>query len=287
LTDVQREKAWAKINLYLHVTGRRPDGYHLIDSLFVFAGVHDVVEGSLSKTLTVEVSGPGAKALGGGETLVHRAAEMLRAKTGITLGAELRLIKNLPVAAGLGGGSADAAATLRLLNRLWGTEVPDRELCTLGAALGADVPPCVISQPLRVAGIGETLAPIGRLPDLYMVLVNPGVPVPTASVFAHLREEGMAFSSPAPTPRLDGAEEFLEDLHACGNDLEGAAVTLAPEIGEALNALRGQAGCDLARMSGSGATCFGLFRKETDAQAAAKALSEGDQKWTWVGLISR
>ena len=115
MTDVQREEAWArektwareeawaKVNLYLHVTGRRPDGYHLIDSLFVFAGAHDVIEGSLSKALTVEVSGPGAKALGGGETLVHRAAEMLRAKTGITLGAELRLIKNLPVAAGLGG----------------------------------------------------------------------------------------------------------------------------------------------------------------------------------------
>ena len=287
MTDVQCEKALAKVNLYLHVTGRRPDGYHLLDSLFVFPGAHDVLEGRLSKRLAVDVSGPGAHALDGEETLVHRAAEMLREKTGISLGAELRLIKNLPVAAGLGGGSADAAAALRLLNRIWGTEVPESELCVLGARLGADVPACVMSRPLRIAGIGETLAPIGPLPDLYIVLVNPGGPVATASVFAHLREAGMAFSNPAPTPRLDSAAHFLEDLNSCRNDLEGAAAILAPEIAETLGILRAQEGCGLARLSGSGATCFGLFRTEAEARAAAEAFSAKRHGWTWYGPMAR
>lgn len=281
---VEREEAPAKVNLYLHITGRRQDGYHLLDSLFVFAGAHDMVEAHISEDLSLAVTGPGAASLeGDGGNLVMRAADLLRERTGVSLGAELRLLKNLPVAAGLGGGSADAAATLRLLNRLWGTGLGEAELARLAVELGSDVPACVLSRPLRISGVGEVVAPVGPLPPFHMVLVNPGVPLSTPAVFSKWRERDAPFSKVAPVPALDDTDSFFSSLRQTTNDLEAAAIALAPEVGEVLDALRESEGCALARMSGSGASCFGLFPGEGEATRAARALARKSKWWVWSG----
>lgn len=284
---VEREKAPAKVNLYLHITGRREDGYHLLDSLFVFAGVHDVVEARISDDLSLTVSGPGEDGLEGGRgNLVLRAAHLLRARTGVELGADLRLHKHLPMAAGLGGGSADAAATLRLLNRLWDTGLGERELARLGEELGADVPACVFSRPLRIGGVGETVDPIGPVPPIHMVLVNPGVPLSTPTVFLKWRETGAPFSKASPVPVLDDTASFLSDLRQTTNDLEPAAIALAPEVAEVLDALWESDGCALARMSGSGASCFGMFRNGAEATRAARAIAQVSGWWVWSGVLA-
>ena len=259
----------AKVNLFLHVTGRRVDGYHLLDSLAVFAGAHDLVSADPAKELTLRVTGPFATSLTE-DNLVLRAARAL----GVT--AALTLEKTLPVASGIGGGSADAAAALRLLAQ----DVPATKLARIAAGLGADVPVCLASVPARMGGIGELLSPAPRLPEFGLALVNPGVAIATKDVF---RARGGAFSSPASLPPgWPSPAAMAADLTHLTNDLEAPALGLCPVIGDVLAALRATEGCLLARMSGSGATCFALYDTPSLAEAAAPACARPGW-WCWGG----
>lgn len=265
----------AKVNLYLHVTGKRADGYHLLDSLAVFPAVGDVVEVDAADTLSLQLAGRFGSALAAEpDNLLLKAARALDPERG----AALRLEKNLPVASGIGGGSADAAAALRGLSALWGIKRPD--LPALALALGADVPVCLRCLPTRMQGIGEILAPSPRLPNFGMVLVNPGVAVPTPAVFK-ARQGG--FTPPPRLPALwaDSAS-MAADLARCTNDLQAASIALQPVIGEVLAMLAALPGALLARMSGSGATCFALFPTPDMAAHAAKLIQQKDW-WYWGG----
>jgi 4-diphosphocytidyl-2-C-methyl-D-erythritol kinase len=263
----------AKVNLALHVTGRRPDGYHLLDSLVAFAAVGDRVTAEAAAGLTLRITGPMAAGLEAGEgNLVLRAARFLGGP-----GARIGLEKALPVASGIGGGSSDAAAALRVLARLWGLPLPSAAGC---AALGADVPVCLDPRPRVMRGIGELLSDPVSLPEAWLVLANPGSGVPTAAVFAALERRENA-PLPALPPVWRGAADLAGWLDRCRNDLEAPAMRIAPAVGRVLDALRRQPGCLIARMSGSGATCFGLFPSAAAAAEAARAVSSAEPAW-WV-----
>jgi len=258
----ERAFAPAKVNLALHVTGRRADGYHLLQSLVVFAGVGDDLFAEPAEGLSLTVEGPRAAGVPvDGRNLVLRAAEMLAPGRG----AAIRLAKRLPHAAGIGGGSSDAAATLRMLSRLWGVAVPGDV-----TALGADAPVCLRAPaPMRMAGVGEVVTAVPALPEAALVLVNPGVEVPTPAVF-----RALASRENAGMPEVPGGmdyDRFIRWLAGTRNDLEPAAVGIAPVIGEVLDALRG-AGADFAVMSGSGATCVGVLRDMGAAERVARAV---------------
>lgn len=277
------EAARAKVNLYLHVVGRRADGYHLLDSLAVFPGAADRLSAAPADALTLEVGGPGAAGLGTGpDNLVLRAARALAAATGVAAGARLVLDKRLPVASGIGGGSADAAAALRLLARLWDVRLPAERLRSVAERLGADVPVCLGSRPARMQGVGEHLRPAPSLPECGMALLNPGAAVATPDVF---RARGGAFSDAAPLPGgWPDAAAMAADLAHMRNDLEAPALSLCPAIAAVLDWLRAQPGCLLARMSGSGATCFGLF---AGAEAAVTVAARAPASWwAWGGAMS-
>lgn len=271
------EIGYAKVNLALHVRSRRDDGYHALESLFVFTCDGDVLTGRSveSGALTLSVSGPFANALdNGGGNLVVKAAQALREYLGEKRGAALTLVKNLPVASGIGGGSADAAATLRLLGRLWNAHIPVPDLERIALSLGSDVPACLSSAIQIVRGRGELLqgVDVPGLPGMPMLLVNPGVAISTARVFKAWDQ----------VDRGALAADSLEGLIASGrNDLEAAAVAIAPLIADVLAELRQCAGVRLARMSGSGATCFALFDEEADAKAAATVIRARQADW-WV-----
>ena len=274
------EAAPAKVNLFLHVLGRRPDGYHELDSLAVFAGAADRLEAYAAKDLSLALRGPFGRAL---ETepdnLVLRAARLLADAAGVRPQARLVLHKHLPVASGIGGGSADAAAALRLLAKLW--DLPrEFDLAPIAARLGADVPVCLSTRPRRMRGVGERLGPPPVLPEFGIALLNPGTEVATAEVF---RRRNGPFSAPAQLPSAwPDAGTMARDLAALSNDLEAPAVTLCPAIGEVLRALRAAPDCLLARMSGSGATCFGLFGDAGRATEAAAHLARPGW-WSWGG----
>jgi 4-diphosphocytidyl-2-C-methyl-D-erythritol kinase len=273
------EQAPAKVNLDLRVRGRRPDGYHELDSVVAFAACADRLTFAPARGLTLELAGPFAGALvGQPDNLVLRAARRLAGHAGCPPHVRIALDKRIPVAAGLGGGSADAAATLRGLCRLWRLELAVSDLLPLAVELGADVPVCLLSRPARLRGIGERLEPID-LPALDLVLANPNRAVPTAEVFAALDRIGPASGSdpPLPTRRAD----VLAWLRARGNDLEAPARRLAPVIGDVLEALGRLPGSRLARMSGSGATCFGVFDDAPAAARAAHDLRRAHPDW-WV-----
>jgi len=281
--DSLTQAAPAKVNLYLHVTGRRADGYHLLDSLVVFAGIGDVLQAAPSDTLSLRIEGPFAAGLADEpDNLVLRAARALAVAAGVPAKARLVLRKNLPVASGIGGGSADAAAALRLLGRLWNLRLDTTAMERLALELGADVPVCLAACPARMSGIGEQLAEAPRLPDCGILLVNPGVAVATADIF---RARRGAWSSPAPLPgSWPDAASLADHLRQLHNDLEPSAVALQPVIGNVLATLTGLSGCHLARMSGSGATCFGLFdTPEIAARAAAQIGHPG--WWNWGGAL--
>ncbi len=279
------EAAPAKINLYLHLIGRRDDGYHLLDSLVVFAEIGDVLSAEQAETLSLRVEGPFAAGLSAEpDNLVLRAARALAEEAGVSAGARIVLEKNLPVASGIGGGSADAAAALRLLCRSWGVS-PDRAgLARLAGGLGADVPVCLAGRACRMGGIGERLEPAPTLPRCGVVLVNPGIAVATADVF---RARRGAWSSRAALPAgwTDSAA-MAADLARLRNDLEPAATALRPVIADVLVALTAAPGCMLARMSGSGATCFGLFADRTAARRAVNGLRRTGW-WCWSGSLLR
>jgi len=276
-----REQARAKVNLFLHVVGRRDDGYHLLDSLAVFPAIGDVLDAMPGVTLGLRLTGPFSAGLAAEpDNLVLRAARALAASTGVTQGAALVLDKRLPIASGIGGGSADAAAALRVLQQLWGVALPPDELAALALRLGADVPVCLAARPARMGGVGETLAAAPRLPSCGMVLVNPGVAVSTPAVF---RARAPGFSPLAELPDAwPDAAAMACSLAACTNDLEAPALSLCPEIAEVLATLRALPGCMLARMSGSGATCFALFADSATAETAASGLAQPGW-WVWGG----
>lgn len=259
----RREAAPAKLNLTLHVTGRRPDGYHLLDSLVVFLELGDVVTvtpGPLSLSLT----GPFAQGLAAEpNNLCLRAARLAERDVRITLE------KNLPVASGIGGGSADAAAVLRALDAQ-----PDRL-----ETLGADIPACLASHPVRMRGLGEILTPLPPLPELQVLLVNPGHSLPTPDVFNALERRD---NPPMPDhlPGFPDTHALIGFLQECRNDLEAPAIRLMPEIADCLAAIRA-AGATLTRMSGSGATCFGLFTDADRAKAARDRIASAAPGW-WV-----
>lgn len=278
----------AKVNLYLHVTGRRADGYHLLDSLVAFAGINDVLSVRPAAELTLELIGPFAGDIPAANgNLVLMAAERLREQAGITDGAALKLTKRLPVAAGIGGGSADAAAALRALNGLWGLGLADTDLLAMGLKLGADVPVCLRGRAAFMGGIGEDFRPAPPLPRAWVVLVNPGRPLSTPTVFEKRRQmRGDVFSAPAGFDYApQDAAELAAILAKRRNDLEGAAMAIAPAIGDVLAALNETSGVLLARMSGSGGTCFGLLAGAEDAATAALALAAAHPDW-WIKAAS-
>lgn len=280
--DTLRIAAPAKINLTLHITGKRDDGYHELETLVVFAGVFDRVSLEPAERITLAISGPYADALDlqpDQDNIVLRAAWALAAATGSTQGVKITLHKTLPVAAGIGGGSADAAATLRGLCRLWKLSVPEADLMKLAAALGADVPVCLQSRATSVSGIGEILREAPALPAAWLVLVNPGVQLSTADVF---KARTGTFTQPFPlTETVRDAHALASALIKRRNDMTAAAVSLAPEVGTALAALGASTNCLLSRMSGSGATCWGLFATEYEARTAARELRMKAPGW-WI-----
>lgn len=278
-----REDACAKVNLYLHIVGRRPDGYHLIDSLFIFLTVGDELDIADAPALSLNVDGPFARQLeGGSENLVMTAARQLADMGKVTQGAALRLTKNLPVAAGLGGGSSDAAAALRGLRTHWNLAFSDSELMDIGLQLGADVPSCIAQSPALVSGVGESVTPMTGLPEFWVVLVNSGVEVSTAAVFGAYKDAGGAFSMPAPLGATSGGlGNFIDALKARRNDLEVAACDLAPAIAQVLSELRSFDDSLIVRMSGSGGTCFALFETKDLADRTAAQLAERHPDW-WV-----
>jgi 4-diphosphocytidyl-2-C-methyl-D-erythritol kinase len=275
-----RAAAPAKINLYLHIVGRRDDGFHLLDSLVAFADVHDTVTAVEADELTLAVSGPFAPALAAEpDNLVLRAARALASAGGVRRGARMRLIKRLPVASGIGGGSADAAAALRVLSALWRVKPAKGDLYKLALDLGADVPVCLGGRALYVGGIGDALSPAPALPQAGLVLVNPGTPLPTPPVYKARQGAFSQAARFADAPK--DARALARLLEGRRNDLTQAAIGLVPAIGAVLDELGAAQGCLIARMSGSGATCFGLF---DDPAAAAKAAGQIDKlrpEW-WV-----
>jgi len=272
-------EAPAKVNLTLLVTGKRPDGYHLLDSLVAFAGIGDTITVAPADSLSLVVDGPTATSLPEGENIVVKAARLLAEAAGVPLAAAIRLTKRLPVAAGIGGGSADAAATLTALSRLWEIDLPPERMRTLALSIGADVPVCLAGRATRMEGVGEVLTPAPALPPAWLVLVNPLVPLSTPSVF---KARSAAFSSPDPLTHAPAdAHALALALAERRNDLTAPAIALLPLVGEMLAAIAAQPACLLSRMSGSGATCFGLFADEAAARAAAAGLSAHQPGW-WV-----
>jgi 4-diphosphocytidyl-2-C-methyl-D-erythritol kinase len=273
------ERAPAKINLTLRVLGRRADGYHDIESLVAFAGVCDSLSFTPGPIAELAVRGPTAAMAGTvADNLVLKAARALAGRVGgITLG-RFVLAKRLPVAAGLGGGSSDAAAALRLLARANRLARDDPRLMQAALATGADVPVCLDPRPRLMLGIGDVLSDPLRLPELRVILANPGVMLATKDVFASIK----AFARPEAALLSAAADAaFLAALERAGNDLEEPAMRLAPKIGDVLAALRELPGCRVARMSGSGATCFGLFEQGACAVAGARKLRAAHPSW-WV-----
>jgi 4-diphosphocytidyl-2-C-methyl-D-erythritol kinase len=276
-----REPARAKINLTLTVRGRRADGYHELESLVTFAGIHDLVALEPGAAAGVAVAGPFARYISGENLLVRALALLRRADPGLRLG-PVRLEKNLPVAAGLGGGSADAAALLRAVRRANPHRAVDFPWLDIAAQLGADVPVCFGDRPALVSGVGHDVVAVQSLSPLHAVLVNPGVPLATASVFAALKAGPAPSTGSSPTlPQFPRLEALLDYVRARGNDLERPAVGLLPAIGEVKAALEAEPDCLLAAMSGSGPTCFGVYGDRESARRAAGAIAAGHPGW-WV-----
>jgi 4-diphosphocytidyl-2-C-methyl-D-erythritol kinase len=278
------EFAPAKINLTLEILGRRPDGYHELRSLVAFAqDVGDVVALAPGNSSGVEATGPFAGDISG-SNLVEKAIAAFTAKARSTAPNRLSLVKNLPVASGIGGGSADAAAALRLLSSVY-PEVSERDLSTMARALGADVPVCVRARAVIMTGVGETLEEIALPHDLYAVLANPLVSVPankTSQVFATLGAAALTGApSNEPTPCFSSVPDVVAYAKARGNDLESPARALLPIIGTVLSELQQLEGNLLAQLSGAGPTCFALFKSKREAEAGASALRQRQPTW-WV-----
>ncbi|MEQ1888089.1 MAG: 4-(cytidine 5'-diphospho)-2-C-methyl-D-erythritol kinase [Alphaproteobacteria bacterium] len=269
--EVFYKLAPAKLNLYLHVLDRS-NGYHQIESLAVFTRFGDRVKVSAGDAISLRIAGPFAAECGPpGENLVWRAAHALAAHATAPVGAAITLHKYLPVAGGLGGGSSDAAAVIQLLMQLWHLDIGDSALAELALGLGADVPVCLRGTPALMRGIGEILSAAPAMPPCYVLLVNPGIPVSTKAVFEKLDGRFGMTSKPLPG-QISSLKLLARSLTRQRNDLQNPAIELAPQIQTVLDTLSAQKGCLLARMSGSGATCFGLFAGSGDMSTAAEAI---------------
>jgi 4-diphosphocytidyl-2-C-methyl-D-erythritol kinase len=274
--NVITEQAAAKINLFLHIGVKRADGFHPLQSLAVFTQAGDVLTLEAAPDLSLAVTGPFAAGLAGeGDNLVLRAAHALAKQ-----GAKLTLTKNLPVASGIGGGSADAAAALRGLRRLWNWPGDDPALQEIAASLGSDIPACLLSTPCFMEGRGELLRAADCMPHLAMLLVNPGMTVPTRDVFAGL-ESRSGVETALPRGHFRDTADLLRFLETTRNDLEAPARRIQPLIGEVLTAIAALPGALLARMSGSGATCFGIFADDDCCRRAADILKAASPAW-WI-----
>jgi 4-diphosphocytidyl-2-C-methyl-D-erythritol kinase len=263
--------ARAKINLWLNVVGRRGDGYHLLESLIAFVDLADTLAVREADRLVLELDGPFAAELADDpDNLVLRAARCLAERAAVPARAAIRLGKHIPVAAGLGGGSADAAATLRALADLWRVAVPEQTLFEIAQSLGADVPMCLAGRAALATGTGEHLAPAPPLPQAAILLVNPGKALPTREVFAAYRGP-FSPERPLARPWRDLAD-LAAELARRGNDLVTPAISLRPAIEEVLASLRHSRGARYAGMSGSGATCFALYDTSDAARHAAASL---------------
>jgi 4-diphosphocytidyl-2-C-methyl-D-erythritol kinase len=278
--DPIRIFAPAKLNLFLHVGDARADGYHALQSLMAFADVGDELAIEPASGLSLVVDGPFADALESeADNIVLRAAFALAERTGVAANAKITLTKRLPIAAGIGGGSSDAAAALRGLCKLWRVNLTEADLQAIALSLGADVPVCLKGRPCWVEGIGERLTVVPIFPLLHVVLVNPGVAVSTADAYRGLKTRtGVTGEHPAAFRDANALIGFLETAH---NDLEEPAARLAPVIHEVLAAFCAEDAALLARMSGSGATCFALYGSAEAARACAAKISEAHPDW-WV-----
>lgn len=273
----------AKINLYLHVLGRRPDGYHDLDSLVAFATLHDVITVAPADDWSLAIDGPFNEILSASvedhDNLVLRAARMLAEHLGHSDGAALRLHKEIPIEAGLGGGSSDGAAVLLALCRMWHADVPMVVLSDMARRLGADLPVCLHSRTAFMSGVGEQIEIAPEVPPLGILLVNPRARVPTADVFRRWRPSNAPIERPSYQPA--DPVSLINALRDCRNDLTAPAIAMAPSIGTVLSAIESTLGVLLTRMSGSGATCFGLFADAVAAQSAAEQIAQAQPEW-WV-----
>lgn len=267
----------AKINLYLHVSEKLENGYHALDSLIAFANVGDEITLTPAAEFSLHIDGPFAESIPADENnLAMKAAKLFTDKTGKPLNCQMTLTKNLPASAGIGGGSADAAAALRALEQFWDIKLPKPDILAICNALGADVPVCYANRAARILGIGNVQDTRYALPTLHAVLINPLIPCPTGSIFKN-------FNEPFQTREPDIAEgdAFLPFIKAQKNQLTPAAIQAVPDIEHILSALRSQKNCLFARMSGSGASCFGIFESEEDSTNAARAIESQNPHW-WV-----
>lgn len=271
------EFAAAKVNLWLHILGKRADGYHELDSLVMFADIGDRLEFSAAKELSFSIGGEFGDGLRMDEgNLVCRAAVALSEAVGVDFPVHIKLVKDLPIAAGVGGGSADAAACLRGLIEYFGLEIEDGRLEEIALSLGADVPVCLKGYSVIMRGFGDVLLPLEDMPKFFGLMVNSGVEVSTAEVFGAL--EGR-FSDAVNISENGG--DWLNIIKGAGNDLMGVAVDICPEISDVLGVLGDSDGCLLARMSGSGGACFGIFESEEKAKSAARKILDNYGDW-WV-----
>ncbi len=275
-------RSFAKINLYLRITGKRPDGYHVLDSLFAFCDLYDEVKIVESDESRVEISGPFAELVDPENNTVLDAINILRYTYGVRENVKVSLVKNIPVGAGLGGGSANAASILWALNDLWELNISQDELAKIGLKLGADVPVCLQKKSAYVSGIGEKIEDTS-VPAIDILLVNPNKILSTKHVFA----QGMAGFSDVVSDKksLNNQNELVSFLKNQKNDLEAAAISVVPEINEILQELGGSAGCLVSRMSGSGATCFAIFKNSDLLKKAKKSILKNRPNW-WVKTTS-
>ncbi|SFR32136.1 4-diphosphocytidyl-2-C-methyl-D-erythritol kinase [Litoreibacter janthinus] len=272
------EFARAKVNLTLHITGQRENGYHMLDSLVMFASTGDILSFDHATDLSLRIDGPEARALPVENNSILSAAHNLDS----TKGASIRLTKHLPVSSGIGGGSADAAAAYRGLSKLWNLPEPplSQDFCARISRIGADVPVCVFSRTTRMSGIGERLEFLTHLPMLHAVLVNPRVAVSTQAVFKTVTNKSNPAMGELPS-FFSGQASFISWLSQNRNDMQSAAMSLEPAISDTLNAISSSHACQLARMSGSGATCFGIYPDAGAAENAASQISGKHSDW-WV-----
>jgi 4-diphosphocytidyl-2-C-methyl-D-erythritol kinase len=275
------EKAHAKINLYLHVTGKLESGYHTLDSLFVFTDFGDDIYVQKSKETSFEISGKFSSDLKKDKknNLVMKAYELLKKEFNINENAKITLIKNLPIASGVGGGSSDAGATIRALQKLWDIETSQEQINNLALKIGADVPSCVYAKPCFVSGVGEKIIPAGKVEEFGILLVNPLIEISTPEIFKNRRD---GFSKSCPF-EIKGASksDVIKELSYRKNDLYNPASLIAPEIKDVISETSKTKGCLLSRMSGSGATCFGLYKDSEQAKQAKEEL-EKRLKGYWI-----
>lgn len=274
------EEAKAKVNLYLNITGKRQDGYHLLDSIFMFTeNIFDEVYFTKDKNLSLNITGNFSTSLDGeGNNLVIKAAKLLKETYKIFEGANITLVKNLPVSSGIGGGSADCAAALRGLNKLWNLNLNNEDLAKLGLKLGADVPACIYSTASNIKGIGEIITPVSlNTKDLWAVLINPLESVSTKEIFKHYTLRQADFCD------FDYNKDFISEISKRKNDLEPIATQLCPKIKDILSAFSKTKNCLFFQMSGSGATCFGLYKSKNEAKVAAELIKSVNKKW-WINF---